>query len=125
MYFESGDRAHCACLPKFQHQGSEELRHLTLSREMPIDGAPIDYAPSGSTIELIDFANTLLSSSPSPRISPTESNLSWHPKLTVYRLLVILSTVGLAIAKSATSYLDLTSASITLEWILGVVVFLL
>lgn len=89
------------------------------------DGALIDYySPSGSTIELIDLAGIRPSSRPSSRI-PSASSLSWNPKLTLYRLLVILSTVSLAIAKTATSYLNLTFASITLEWILGVVIFLL
>ncbi|KIM40712.1 hypothetical protein M413DRAFT_28489 [Hebeloma cylindrosporum] len=91
-----------------------------------VNGASVDYSysPSGSTIELIDFASAPQSSRPSLRISSAGSGLSWHPKLTLYRLLVILSTVGLAAAKTATSYLNLTSASITLEWILGVAVFL-
>ncbi|KIM40722.1 hypothetical protein M413DRAFT_446112 [Hebeloma cylindrosporum] len=88
-----------------------------------VNGAPVD-SPSGSTIELIDLASAPQSSRPSLRISSAESGLSWHPKLTLYRLLVILSSVGLAAAKTATSYLNLTSASITLEWILGVAVFL-
>ena len=89
---------------------------------MAFNGAPIDYSYSASdpTIEpeVIDLASA-------PRISSVGSRVSWHPKLTLYRLLIILSTVGLAIAKTATSYLNLTFASITLEWILGVVVFLL
>ncbi|KIM40768.1 hypothetical protein M413DRAFT_49666, partial [Hebeloma cylindrosporum] len=48
-----------------------------------------------------------------------------HPKLTLYRFLVIFSTIGLGAAKTVTSYLNLTYASITLEWILGVVLFLM
>ncbi|KAF8148664.1 hypothetical protein B0H34DRAFT_811867 [Crassisporium funariophilum] len=55
----------------------------------------------------------------------TTTGRAWHPKLTIYRILVITSTLGLAVAKSATSFLKLTSASITIEWILGVVFFLL
>jgi hypothetical protein len=91
------------------------------------EGAPVDcsYSPSGSTIELIDLANTRPSSRRSSQISAAGSSPSWHPKLTLYRFLVILSTFGLAAAKSVTSYLNFTFASITLEWILGVVVFLL
>jgi len=91
------------------------------------DGAAVDssYSPAGPTIELVDLASTRPSSQPSSRISPAGSSDSWHPKLTLYRLLVIVATVGLAVAKTATSYLNLTFASITLEWILGVVVFLL
>ena len=93
------------------------------------DGIPIQdysyYSPSGFTIELIDLASTRPSNRLSLRISSGEPTPSWHPKLTLYRLLVILSTVGLAAAKTAATYLNFTFASITLEWILGVVVFLL
>ena len=94
---------------------------------MANSGASIDYSnsPSGLTIELVDLANTRPSSRPSSPVSSAGSSVSWHPKLTLYRLLVIVSTIGLAVAKTATSYLNLTFASITLEWILGVVVFLL
>jgi hypothetical protein len=92
------------------------------------DRAPIDYSysSSGSTIEVIDLASTRPPRQPSSRISSAGSSLSWHSKLTVYHLLVILSTICLAVAKTATSYLNkFTFACITLEWILGVVVFLL
>ena len=91
------------------------------------DGTPIDYpySPSGSTIELIDLADTRPSTRLSSQVSLAGSSVLWLPKLTLYRLLVIVSTVGLAAAKTATSLLNLTFASITLEWILGVVVFLL
>jgi hypothetical protein len=84
---------------------------------MSVNGAPTDYSylPSGSTVELIDLANTRPSSRPSSRISSAGSSLSGHPKLTLYRLLVILLTVDLAVAKIATSCLNLTFASITLE----------
>ena len=91
--------------------------------------ASIDYSysesPSGSTIKLIDLSSTRPSTQLSSRESLAGSSVLWLPKLTLYRLLVIFSTVGLAAAKSATSYLNLTFASITLEWVLGVVVFLL
>ena len=71
------------------------------------------------------LTSTRPSTRPSSRILSGVPRPPWHPKLTFYRLLVILSTVGLAAAKTTTSYLILTFASITLEWILGVVVFLL
>jgi len=97
-----------------------------------VDGTLVDYSdsPSGSAIELVDLASTRSLSQqssqiPSAEIPSAESSISWHPKLTLYRLLVIVSTIGLAVAKTATSYLNLTFASITLEWILGVVAFLL
>lgn len=50
---------------------------------------------------------------------------SWHPKLSLYRLLVLLATIGLGVAKAVTAYLNFNYASITLEWITGVVVFIL
>ena len=49
-----------------------------------------------------------------PAIVSRMSSLPWQPNLTLYCLLFILSTVGLAAAKSATSYLNVTFASITL-----------
>ena len=92
----------------------------TLNRNM-VNGAPIDsYSPSGSTIKLIDFSSTRPSSRPSSQILLSQLSLSWHPKLTLYRLLAIFSTVYLVIAKTATSYLNFTFASIILEWILVV-----
>ena len=117
----------CLCF-----QGGDEpyyVHHyyLTLTHNMALNGATVgySYAPSGSTIELIDLTTTSLSSRPLSRVSSARSKLSWHPKLTLYRLLVIFSTVGLAAAKTATTCLNFTFASITLEWVLGVVVFLL
>jgi len=106
--------------------GKQLQCYITLNHDMA-DETPIaySYSPSGSTIELIDLARTRPSTRLSSRVSSAGSSLSWHPKLTLYRLLVILSTVGLTAAKTATSYLNLAFASITLEWILGVVVFLL
>jgi len=92
------------------------------------DAAQIDYpyySPFSSTSELIELASTHHSGQISSELLSPRSNPSWHPKLTLYRLLVILSTVGLAAAKTATFCYNLTFASITLEWILGVVVFLL
>jgi len=67
---------------------------------------------------LLTFASTRQSSRPSSQISSASA------KLALYRLLVTPSTVGLAVAKTATSYLNLIFAAIALEWILGVVVFL-
>ena len=76
--------------------GSKEICYLTLNYNMA-DRAPINYSysSSGSTIELMDLASTRPSSQPSSRIS-SRSSPSWHPKLTLYRL-VILSTMCLAV----------------------------
>ena len=84
---------------------------------------PVEYSPSGSTIELVDFQSSRQSGGITT-FSRGRDSPAWHPKLTLYRLLVIFFTVGLGAAKAATSYLNLTYASITLEWILSVVVFL-
>lgn len=87
-------------------------------------GDLVEDSTSGFTAEVVNFQ---------PSRHPREINnfslgadrpLAWHPKLTLYRLLVIFSTIGLGAAKAATSYLNLTYASITLEWVLTVVVFL-
>ncbi|KAF9008419.1 hypothetical protein BDQ17DRAFT_1301608 [Cyathus striatus] len=49
----------------------------------------------------------------------------WHPKLTVYRLLVIITTLGFGISKAVLSYQGRTIVPITLEWFFGMGVFLL
>lgn len=86
-------------------------------------GPRVEYS-SRSTTELVNFR----SSRPSSEITNSgiagDKPPAWHPKLILYRLLVIFSTIGLGTAKAVTSYLNLTYASITLEWILSVVVFL-
>ncbi|KAF9008426.1 hypothetical protein BDQ17DRAFT_1226699, partial [Cyathus striatus] len=48
-----------------------------------------------------------------------------HPKLTVYRLLVILITLGFGVSKAVLSYQGRTIVPITLEWFFGTGVFLL
>ncbi|KAH6907467.1 hypothetical protein BKA70DRAFT_1189447 [Coprinopsis sp. MPI-PUGE-AT-0042] len=49
----------------------------------------------------------------------------WHPKVTVARLFVILSTLGLGTAKAVMSYEGDTVAPVTIEWITTIVIFLI
>jgi hypothetical protein len=49
----------------------------------------------------------------------------WHPKITPYRLLVLMVTVSFGTTKAILTYKGETIAPITLEWIAGVVVSLL
>ncbi|KIM40760.1 hypothetical protein M413DRAFT_28527 [Hebeloma cylindrosporum] len=82
---------------------------------------PEENSSSGPTSEPVEFpSNEIINS-----WRGGNNTSAWHPKLTLYRLLVIFSTVGLGAAKAVTSYFNLTHTSITLEWILGVVVFLM
>ncbi|KDR71381.1 hypothetical protein GALMADRAFT_159537 [Galerina marginata CBS 339.88] len=55
--------------------------------------------------------------------NPTLS--SWHPKITPYRAIVLTSTVGFGTAKGVLAQRGSTIASITVEWLLGTVIFLL
>ncbi|KDR66989.1 hypothetical protein GALMADRAFT_258652 [Galerina marginata CBS 339.88] len=48
---------------------------------------------------------------------------SWHPKVTPYRLTVIVTTTFLGTAKTILTQRGSTLAPVTLEWILGVVLF--
>ncbi|KAF9008384.1 hypothetical protein BDQ17DRAFT_1236974, partial [Cyathus striatus] len=41
-----------------------------------------------------------------------------HPKLTVYRLLVVITTIGFGISKAVLSYQGRTIVPVTLEWFL-------
>ncbi|KIM40766.1 hypothetical protein M413DRAFT_446149 [Hebeloma cylindrosporum] len=48
----------------------------------------------------------------------------WHPRITPYRLLVLVVTVSFGMTKAVLTYKDETIIPITLEWIAGVVVSL-
>ena len=49
----------------------------------------------------------------------------WHPKITPYRLLVLVVGVSFGTTKAILAYKGETIALITVEWIAGVVVSLL
>jgi len=52
-------------------------------------------------------------------------HMSWHPRITFYRLTVILSTIWLGTAKAVYTYQGREFISITIDWIMGVVIYLL
>ena len=60
---------------------------------------------------------------PSPELSHLNSR--WHPKITVYRLLIISTTISLGSAKAAATFHGKSYVSITIEWVAGVAVFCL
>ena len=47
----------------------------------------------------------------------------WHPRITPFRLLTLGTTIALGTAKAVETYQKAIYVSVTLEWILGVVVF--
>lgn len=49
----------------------------------------------------------------------------WHPKMTPYRISVVITTVILGTFKAVFSYRGISMISTTLEWIAGVVFTLL
>ncbi|KAH9481040.1 hypothetical protein JR316_0005559 [Psilocybe cubensis] len=49
----------------------------------------------------------------------------WHPKMTPYRLVVLLTTIGLGTAKAIMAHCGNSIVSTTLEWISGVLLFLI
>ncbi|KAH6907464.1 hypothetical protein BKA70DRAFT_1562988 [Coprinopsis sp. MPI-PUGE-AT-0042] len=55
--------------------------------------------------------------------SPPQSVPSWHPKITLSRLIVISLTVGLGTAKAAASYRGEMFTAVTLEWIMTILLF--
>ncbi|PPR00144.1 hypothetical protein CVT24_008951 [Panaeolus cyanescens] len=87
------------------------------------------YVPSDYdllAIELQDWTDTApLSHLSKPTLSPTRRvQPPWHPRLTVYRFLVILSTFALGVAKYVATRKDLENETIALEWVLGVGIFI-
>jgi hypothetical protein len=53
----------------------------------------------------------------------SNSNSRWHPKITVYRLLIISTTISLGSAKAIETFYGKSYVSTTIEWIAGVAVF--
>jgi hypothetical protein len=51
--------------------------------------------------------------------------MNWHPRITLYRLTVILSTIGFGTAKAVYVYQGREFVSITIDWIMGVVIYLM
>ena len=72
----------------------------------------------------IELQNVVqIAGSPAFSEQPT-STIAWHPKLTGYRLIVIVLTVGFTLSKAILSYQNKLIAPITLEWVFGVVISL-
>lgn len=73
---------------------------------------------SSNPEEIIDFTSR------GPPCEPTHPRLRWHPKVSPYRLIVFSIPAGIGTAKAILSQKGNVTAPITLEWISGVVVFL-
>ena len=73
----------------------------------------------------VSFFRKPLKEPPSTQISDesnSNSNSRWQPKVTVYRLLVISTTIALGSAKAVAVLYGKSYVSTTIEWIAGVVV---
>jgi hypothetical protein len=62
---------------------------------------------------------------PPETFSFDEVPVRWHPKITVYRLVVLLTTICLGVGKAITSARGAVIVPTTLEWVSGVAVFVL
>ena len=60
-----------------------------------------------------------------PSAELLNSNSRWHPKITVYRLLIISTTISLGSAKAIATFHGKSYISTTIEWVAGVAVFCL
>ena len=60
-----------------------------------------------------------------PAVEISNSDPRWHPKITVYRLLVISTTISLGSTKAVETFYGKSYISTTIEWIAGVAVFCL
>jgi len=61
-------------------------------------------------------------------LNPTPTSprrMRWHPKITPYRLVVILLPITFATLKAVISQTGNKTVPITLEWVFGIVVFLM
>ena len=100
-----------------------------------------EYKPGPSRIDFHDYTsrydweNTAIPMHPlqplepvvtshDPPYDPTVSHLRWHPKISPYRLMVLLTPVTFGTAKAIISQNGGVTAPITIEWVSGVVVSL-
>ena len=60
-----------------------------------------------------------------PVTEVSNSGSRWHPRITLYRLLVISTTISLGSAKAVETFYGKSYVSTTIEWIAGVAVFTL
>ena len=75
----------------------------------------------------LSFFRKRLKGPPSTHVSDqsiSNSNPRWQPKVTVYRLLVVPTTISLESAKVVTVFYRKSYVSTTIEWISGVVLVL-
>jgi hypothetical protein len=93
-------------------------------------GSKVDF----NQVQIGDFASgrlahIALSGPPARALSPGDSpevNIPrWHPKISVSRLFVLVSTLGLGTAKAVMAYRGDTIAPVTIEWITTIVLFLM
>ncbi|KDQ50622.1 hypothetical protein JAAARDRAFT_186087 [Jaapia argillacea MUCL 33604] len=71
------------------------------------------------------YPTAVLASTPvQSTLGSSHISISWHPRLTGYRFLVISSTAGFGISKAVAAYRGESVASTTLEWTFSVVVSL-
>jgi len=80
---------------------------------------PMSNGPHFS-VELTDLS--IFESAPA-QVSNSDSR--WHPKITLYRLSFISTTICLGSAKAVETSHGKSYVSTTIEWIAGVVVFIL
>lgn len=89
--------------------------------ERPRDTISTSQSRDPEEIELVVLENGLIATSTPLPQSP---RLPWHPKITPYRLLTFLIPIVLGTIKAIATQKGSISEPITLEWISGVVIFL-
>ncbi|KDQ57201.1 hypothetical protein JAAARDRAFT_157341 [Jaapia argillacea MUCL 33604] len=71
------------------------------------------------------FGSSYLPTSDPSTYGTVSAQRGSHPRLTGYRFFVIVSTAGFGLSKAYLSYKGQSTAPNTLDWLYGVVVFLL
>ncbi|KDR84522.1 hypothetical protein GALMADRAFT_133798 [Galerina marginata CBS 339.88] len=78
---------------------------------------PTSYSDQHSTTSPVLYEHSDLHTSP--------LTLSWHPKITPYRLLTLTTTVGFGTWKTVSTQEGSTTTSTTIEWVTGTLLALL
>ena len=87
------------------------------------DTSPYDWANIAIPMHPLQPLETDVTSHEPPH-DPTLSQLRWHPKISPYRLIMLLTPVTFGTAKAIISQNGGVTVPITIEWVSGVVVSL-
>jgi len=113
--------------------GSGSIELVDVHREKGNNVDPVErrngmakYEPGPSQIDIHDHGAVSFQEQgiPFQSFDPTLPRLSWHPKISPYRLMVLSTPLATGTAKAVLGQMGSDTTPVTLEWISGLIIFL-